>query len=235
MIDFHSHILPGMDDGSRDVTESLEMLRAASEQGVDVICSTSHYYARRESPDSFLKRRASAIEKLERELAGNKSPRILYGAEVQYFEGICNAEHIEALRLEGTEVFLLEMPFFRWTARMSDDVLRLNREPGTTVMLAHMERYLPYGNADAMSDLHDEGVILQSNASFFIRWGTKRKALKMLRDGLIDVIGSDCHNTTSRRQNIAEAWNIIKKKYGAAEVERIDRIGRMLTGTDDDK
>ncbi|MBQ8995751.1 MAG: capsular polysaccharide biosynthesis protein [Oscillospiraceae bacterium] len=229
MIDFHSHILPHFDDGSRSTEESIAMLKASAEQGVDLICSTSHYYAHRESPDAFLKRRQAAAERLQSHLTEGL-PEIRYGAEVQYFEGICNAEDIEELRLRGTNVLLLEMPFSRWTDRMTEDVIRLNRDPNFQVMLAHIERYLPYNRTEVLEDLHEEGVILQSNASFFLEWKTRGKAMRMLKNGTIDVLGSDCHNTTSRKQEIGEARERILRKCGQDALDRIDEIGQMLLG-----
>ena len=69
MIDFHSHILPEMDDGAEDLETSLEMLRESRRQGVDIICSTSHFYADEEDPESFLTRRSDAYERLQEAVA----------------------------------------------------------------------------------------------------------------------------------------------------------------------
>lgn len=62
MIDFHSHILPGVDDGSKNVEMSLEMLRASAAQGVTDICLTPHFYAERNTPEKFLEKRRRAAE-----------------------------------------------------------------------------------------------------------------------------------------------------------------------------
>lgn len=64
VIDFHSHILPGIDDGSKNVQMSLEMLGRASEQGVDVMLATSHFYASRHRIEDFLEKRQRAYERL---------------------------------------------------------------------------------------------------------------------------------------------------------------------------
>lgn len=232
MIDFHSHILPGMDDGSRSVEESLEMLKASAEQGVDILCSTSHFYAHRESPESFIKRRGHAIEKLQPFLTDDM-PEILYGAEIQYFEGICNADGLNDLKLQGTDILLIEMPFSKWTDRMLDDVYCLGRDPHTIVMLAHIERYLSWNRTSVLADLHENGVVIQSNASFFLTWKTRRKAMSLLRRGLINVLGSDCHNSTSRTQEIGPAREMIENKCGADTLNWIDRFGHMLIGKEE--
>ena len=64
LIDFHSHILPGIDDGARTPEEALEMLELMAAQGVRRVVSTSHFYPEREEPDSFLARRKKAVEML---------------------------------------------------------------------------------------------------------------------------------------------------------------------------
>ena len=61
MIDFHTHILPGMDDGASDAAESLAMLRTSYQQGVDTLFATSHFYADEEDPASFLKQGVYAV------------------------------------------------------------------------------------------------------------------------------------------------------------------------------
>ena len=64
MTDIHSHILPGMDDGSRSTEESLAMLAASAAQGVRAIAATPHFYAMENSPEEFLARRAAAVARL---------------------------------------------------------------------------------------------------------------------------------------------------------------------------
>ena len=66
MIDFHTHILPRMDDGSRSVEESLEMLDSMRQQGVKTVFATPHFYANDESVDSFLERREASLKAMRR-------------------------------------------------------------------------------------------------------------------------------------------------------------------------
>lgn len=61
MIDFHTHILPGLDDGAKTLDESIQLLKMEEEQGVDTIVFTPHYYHEREDLKSFLQRRASVL------------------------------------------------------------------------------------------------------------------------------------------------------------------------------
>ena len=84
LVDLHSHILPGIDDGSPDVGTSAAMLRREAEQGVDVVCATSHYYAKHSSIPAFCERRAEAMERLSSVLTEDL-PQVLPAAEVAYF------------------------------------------------------------------------------------------------------------------------------------------------------
>ena len=121
MIDFHSHVLPKMDDGSRSCAESAAMLRESYAQGIDILAATSHFYANENSPEEFLHRRARSWEQLA-EVLTDDMPAIRLGAEVQYFEGICRVREVDLLRLEGSQVLLLEMPFCAWSDRMVKDL-----------------------------------------------------------------------------------------------------------------
>ena len=87
LVDVHCHVLPEMDDGSEAVDVSLAILRQEREQGVGVVCATSHYYARQNSIPDFCARRAEALERLTAAIAESKEPlpQILPAAEVAYF------------------------------------------------------------------------------------------------------------------------------------------------------
>ncbi len=222
MIDFHSHILPGIDDGSKSVEESCRMLRESFLQGVSHIISTSHFYAEDNSPKKFLERRAEAFEKLKPSLDADM-PEIILGAEVKYFEGISRADDVELLKIEGTNLILVEMPFMTWNQRVVNDVLELNSSSHTRVILAHVERYFDFGAKKYLPEFRENGVLIQVNAGSFVggRFST-RKVMKMLRDDEIDVLGSDCHNMSSRPPNLLSARKEISKKIGDNMLDKLD-------------
>ena len=124
MIDFHSHILMGIDDGSRNLAMSASMLDEYMKQGVDCIICTPHFYGDRERIEDFIERRMKASRSLEEyiEEAGAGFPILFFGAEVYFFAGISRAEGLERLTLEGTDVLLLEMPGGDWNQSMIDEV-----------------------------------------------------------------------------------------------------------------
>ena len=113
-IDLHSHILPQLDDGSDSVEMSLAMLRREAEQGVDVVCATSHYYAKYNSIPAFCERRAEAMERLAAVLTLDL-PQVLPAAEVAYFPRM-EEQDLTPLCIQGTRTLMLEMPFADWTS-----------------------------------------------------------------------------------------------------------------------
>ena len=85
IIDFHSHILPGMDDGSKSVEMSVEMLNREAEQGIRKVIATPHFYPWSEHPEQFLARRDTAAAKLRKAMEmRNHLPEVIMGAEVNF-------------------------------------------------------------------------------------------------------------------------------------------------------
>ena len=233
MIDFHSHILPGIDDGSKNVKMSLEMIEELSRQGVDTICATSHFYITQRTPEHFLERRQEAYEMLLPALPED-APKILLGAEVLYFTGISRLASLPDLCLEGTDILLLEMPFTTWQEYWVREVCDLASSTEFTILLAHIERYYFQQPRKVWDQLLDLDVLMQSNADFFLqpdsffclRSGTK--ALKLMKEHRIHVLGTDTHNLTSRRPHMAEARDKIFHSLGQHALDRIDTIGEEL-------
>ncbi len=223
MLDFHSHILPEIDDGAQSVDESIAMLKMLKEQGVKTVALTSHYIAMDESPTQFLENRKNAFDKLSDEIknSGEDFPELLLGAEVYYYPGISKMEELSSLTLEGTNLLLLEMPMSKWGEYALREVDEIINTLSITVVIAHIERYLKYIKKDTIIRLLNMGALIQVNASFFYSRRTKRTALKMFKDDHIHFIGSDCHNTNYRPPRINEAIDILKEKFS---IECIDEF-----------
>lgn len=207
MIDFHSHILPEMDDGSQSVEMSHAMLQKQHQQGVSGVIATPHFYATQDDPESFLKRRQAAVEAL-----GQTPIPVICGAEVAYFDGISRCEELSQLCIGQTNLLLLEMPFGPWSARVVDEVVGLMATTGLVPVLAHVDRYRlqirKWGD-----ELLDQGVLFQCNAAAFLGFGSSW-ALNQLAMDRIRFIGSDCHNITTRPPNLAATAEVIRKKLG---------------------
>ena len=207
MIDFHTHILPGVDDGSKNLDESLQLLQMEQQQGIDIVVLTPHYYSSQNSPEVFFRRRYQSW-RLLRGAWKPGMPSLLLGAEVEFFDGITTLANLQDFCIQRTSLLLLEMPFCSWSERIIRIVEELNGTGGIQIVLAHVERYLSFqGNAQALKRLRQGSILMQVNASFFEGWLSRRKALSMLDKGMVQFLGSDCHNLSSRKPN----WELVPK------------------------
>ncbi|MBQ9413618.1 MAG: capsular polysaccharide biosynthesis protein [Clostridia bacterium] len=231
IIDFHSHVLPAMDDGSRSTEQSVEMLRAAAGQGVTLMAATPHFYAHREAPDAFLKRRERCLSSL---LACDLSntPALRVGAEVYFYRGMSRTEELRALVLEGTDLLLVEMPFEAWSSGMLDELRQLRSLQKVRVVLAHVERYFQRENDALINEAMEDGFLIQCNAEAF-RPHFARRVWNMMAARQIDFIGSDCHNTTSRAPNVGVAAQRITKRLGEDAFSRLQIHGMHVMGLED--
>lgn len=227
MIDWHSHILPKMDDGSHNLAESILLVGMQESQGIDVVIATPHFYANDETVDSFLNRRESAYELLKNELPEG-SPQILLGAEVRYYQGISRMEGLKALRIENSKLLLLEMPMSSWTEYMIRELIELSVRSDIKIVLAHIERYLALQSQNTWNRILESGILMQVNAGFFNSFASRQKALRLLKEGNVQFIGSDCHNTTLRPPKIGKAFEIIKRKLGEEYIQQMNEYGSAL-------
>ena len=223
MTDVHSHILPSVDDGSASVEESVKLLTMLSEQGVDTVAATPHFYADYDDLGSFLKRRLDAYNNLMLNTPASL-PQIRLGAEVAYFDGISYSDAVNELTIEGTPLLLVEMPMDRWSGRMTEELLRLASGGNVCVLLAHIERCMPFQKWDVWEALLENGVLMQSNASFFLDRRARKQAVRLLKDGCIHMLGSDCHNLTMRAPHLGEAYEVIERYCGREAIERLAMI-----------
>lgn len=233
MIDFHSHILPKIDDGSKSSDESIEMLLAERQQGVSDIIATPHFYAHDVSISHFLERRKASYDRLFEKIAlkGVQAdvPKIHVGAEAYYFPGMGRAEELSKLCVNEGDLLLLEMPFAQWTKDVLKDVEQILHEQKLRVMLAHVERFYGY---QKKKDIWDEvlslPIIFQINAGGLEDRKERKVALKLLKEELPIVMGSDCHGIKRRPPNLASGRNIVEKKMGTACLEQIDELGQRI-------
>jgi len=212
MIDFHTHLLPCMDDGSKSAEESVTMLESLRGQGVRKVIATPHFYANDESVDRFLERREASLASLTGKAPD--MPEIIPGAEVRYYEGISHLPDLKKLRVTGSRLLLLEMPFGSWSEYSVKEVVDIAVQGKITPVLAHIDRYLPMLKKSVLPRLLESGVLMQVNTSFFAGMFTRSRALQMVRTNQIHFIGSDCHNLTDRIPDTSKAFDRIARKFG---------------------
>ena len=220
MIDLHSHILPGIDDGSPNLETTRAMLLEMAAQGVQVVVATPHFYAFADRPDGFLERRSAALEKTAQLKEVNMT--VLPGAEVAYFDGISHSELLPQLQLGSSGHVLIEMPFCPWTQRMIQEVCDVQPHTGLIPVLAHVNRYCRRNQLLGCIDmLLDSGVLFQCNAEAFLSPFSRRWALQQVKAGNIHFLGSDAHNLTIRAPKLKQAGAVIEKKLGKEVLENI--------------
>ena len=230
--DFHSHILPGMDDGSADVAESLAMLRIEAEQGIGHVVATPHFYARYDNPDHFLEKRDRA-EQLLREAMATESglPEITVGAEVYFFRGMSESEFLPRLTIGSESCILIEMPHGHWTEEMYRELAAVWEKRRILPILAHIDRYIrPFHARKVLQKLEQLPVLVQANADFFLERSTAGLAMRMLKEDRIQLLGSDCHNMDSRKPNLGSALERIEKKLGSEVLDAVRKYEHEVLG-----
>ena len=195
--DIHSHLIPGIDDGSPDMETTLILLDKFIELGYKKVITTPHvmsdYY--KNTPDIIL----NGLDKVQNEIhKKNLKIEIEAAAEYNlepYFEQLLKDNNVLSF---GKEKYLLfELSFFDEPPRLSEVIWEI-REKGYCPVLAHVERYAYWHqNYDKVEEMINRGVKLQLNiGSITGAYGpdVKRVAEKMINDKIIDFIGSDCHH-----------------------------------------
>lgn len=231
LIDFHTHILPGIDDGSPNVEESLRLLRMEAHQGVDEIVFTPHFYADSDG-GSYIKRRMDSYERLME--AVNDPPfsdiKTHLGAEVYFFAGMSKSSIIDELCVDNGKLLLLEMPFEQWDKRVISEVSYMISDRGISVMIAHIERFYRFQKKkEYWNELMDMPVIFQMNGGAFLK-GTFKSAqwFKFLSTHENVVLASDCHNVAHRPPNLLDARALIEDRLGKERLYRIDEYGKRI-------
>ena len=235
MIDLHTHILPGVDDGAKDPATSLRMLRLQREQGVDTVVLTPHFYGYRESAEQFLERRNEAERQLreavkalpEQEAAG--LPEMILGCEVAWTSALRESSCLEQLCIAGTRTMLLELPFTPWDKTLSRQIRDLMERTGITPVLAHLERYLKLQNRERVMEILELGLPVQISADAFLHLLSRGRALNALKDWA-HVVASDCHDPEKRRPCLGEAAAVIGKKLGGDAAAAMEHCARELAG-----
>ncbi|MCR5207054.1 MAG: hypothetical protein K6C14_01075 [Eubacterium sp.] len=224
LIEMHSHILPGIDDGARNVETSLKMIERLKEQGAKKIVLTPHYYSDNISLDDFLRKREKAFSELVNALPPD-SPELIPAAEVYISDYIFNNSDIKELCIGNSGYILIEHNF---SSDFGQDVynrlVNLYCDYGVKPILAHIERYRALmTDKYTLGDYIEMGCLTQANISSFADSPRhiRKKLLKLLNERKIYLIGSDCHNLDSRAPEYEDGAKAIIKKCGEGALNRL--------------
>lgn len=209
MIDFHCHVLFGIDDGAKTLEESIEILNELKKQNVSKVVATPHFVADFMKADEFLLKREEAFLKIKALICDIE---ILQGAEVLMVPELFGFDGLEKLCIENTSTLLLEMPFGPWQQWMFDLIDEIKKR-GITPVIAHAERYFEQSMFKYRRFFESgEPVYMQFNAESFTKFLQRRSIRRILKENVRPVIGSDAHNLESRCPKMDKAVKIIQSK-----------------------
>ncbi|MHB1484074.1 MAG: tyrosine-protein phosphatase [Saccharofermentanales bacterium] len=245
MIDFHSHILPAVDDGAKSMDDSFALLsELRAQQFTDIVC-TPHFYPSQTSIDSFIAKRDHVFTQLcehalvqsqkqtcEETLEQARVKVNFYpGAEVYLNEFLLICNDLAPLCIKGTNILLLEMPFSaRWPSDYRKIIRKLVERHSITPMIAHAERYpviMKHGSG-VLGELIDSGCVIQANCDSFLDPHIRSKVLKWLDCGMIQVIATDCHDMASRPPHMKQAREVISRELGPDALLNLDHYAARL-------
>lgn len=231
LIDLHSHILPGLDDGAQNDTEALEMLRIAAADGIDIIAATPH--ADRATPDQILEG-AHRLNELARQ--EGLAISVVPGSEVRIDADLPERhEAAQLVTLNQNSYLLLELWLMGdWPPYLRTAIYDCQRA-GLMPILAHAERYPAVQRSPMIvADLVAAGVLIQINAGSLLHpAGSKTRdvAETLLRSHLVHVIASDAHHATLRAPRLQGALDYARSVVGHKYLGWIEEAaGAILAG-----
>ena len=225
--DFHSHILPGIDDGAKDIEESVKLLDDMAADGVDLVVATPHFYCMRTTVDKFLENRNKAYEKLRPHLKP-EHPKIILGGEILYDHSLVGNDQLRRLTMQDTGFLLLEMPYDKIDEKIIRDVEAIVDEGQVKVLIAHIERYLSFTSYKSLCELMELDVLGQINAESLKHFGSRRNCFKLIKDGYVHVMGTDMHRIERHYASLGEGIAIVEKKFGRGMIEYMEKNGEKL-------
>jgi protein-tyrosine phosphatase len=218
MIDLHSHILPGVDDGAPDWDTSLAMLQMAADDGITTIAATPHDTGWTGPKPAHQHLEALVIELESRARQAGIPIRIVPGMEVYLdMEAVDRVRQGTSLTLNRTRAVLVELPFSMWPPYTADALFQL-QVAGYRPILAHAERYSAVqGKPELVSELAERGVLVQITSTSLT--GLFGPAVKTLAEQLITarvahLLASDAHTTRGRSPKLAAARDLTADLVG---------------------
>lgn len=220
MIDFHTHILPGIDDGAKTPSVSAKIMLQDEQQGVKEIVCTPHYYGNI-SAAQFLSLRSEAYDAIRPLTPEGIKTRL--GAEV-LLTGVNDPddESLCSLAIEGTRCVMIELPYESWRESLFEKISDFIANTGYSPIVAHVERYAEIMKNPALVNLLvNMGCYIQVNTGAFLNKYSKKFALALLKHGLIHCLGTDAHDDENRAPDYAAAKAVVEKAGYQAEWDEV--------------
>lgn len=230
MLDIHSHILPGIDDGSQDMDTTIEMLKIAESDGIKQIIATPHFYKFNfENKYSDIITLINMVNERAEEVGIDID--IMPGQEVYLDEFTLDLYKNGVIgTLNNSQYMLVELQPSKLESHIHDIIYELRVE-GITPIIAHPERYdFVQESLENLNGFIKEGCLFQLNAGCIAGiYGKKRQktAEKLLQNGICDFIATDAHSTGMRKPVLREILMSSLKSYRHIE-RNIEENCRLL-------
>ncbi len=226
-VDFHTHLLPGVDHGSKDLDTSQKQLQAAKKAGVVTVVTTPHFYSWRQDLATFLPLRANALQLLQ-DYAAELNMQLVAAAEVTLSMELPTLPGLEQLCIGSTNYILIEMPLENWGTWVYDALETIIGRRNLRPIIAHVDRY-PVKATQRLLELE---VLAQVNAeAFHSIWGGQIYQ-NWIKTGLVQLLGSDVHDAAAPQyQDFTKALNRLAKW----EEQLMDNANTILAGESIDR
>ena len=214
MIDMHSHIINGIDDGSKSIEMTINMLKKAEQSGTTDIIATPHFMRGRfEVEYNEVLKKVEELKEISRE--NNIDINIYAGQEVYYSRKLLEYYNDKIIgTINNSKYMLIELPMLEFNIEEVINTIYELQIRGITPIIAHPERYKPFIKKPSMINaLIKEGMLFQLNAgSIAGDFGkdVKKTATKYLEHNIYSFIGSDAHRDKGRDTDMSEALNILE-------------------------
>lgn len=219
MVDIHSHILPGLDDGSGDMDTTIKMLENAERCGTKAIIATPHYYR------GYFENEYEEVVRLVELLKGDMASRgmnldIYPGQEVFLDKHTVEMYKKGCIRgLNGSRYLLVELPMQDYEASFLEIVYEL-RLLGAVPVIAHPERYTYIMDDRAViNSFVEEGCLFQINTGSItgiFGKSVQKTARVLIENGLCNFVASDAHSNHKRCTGLCDAFDIVRRISGTA-------------------
>ena len=231
MIDIHSHILPNIDDGSRSIEETFNLIKEAKSVGFDAIVSTSHYmegYYETNVPEREVWVKA-ICENLQ---AKNININLFLGNEIYMSENIIKLlEERKASTINDTSYVLFELPLNAEPLNLYDLIYEMQQYKLVPI-LAHPERYtFVQKEPELVYDLVEKGILMQANYGSIIgQYGKKAQMIvkKFFEGNMIHLLGSDVHRQNTIYPRIPQILSELNEIIGEEKLKELTTINPNL-------
>ena len=232
--DFHSHFLPGIDDGAKTPGQSVGILQYLKNNGIDCVCATPHFAKHDERVSSFLDRRADAVRRLDDFIDSSgidrqTLPEIVLGAEVHLYRNLSERDRLDQLCYEGTRWILLELPFRKFEGWELEEVYNIMYQLKVNPVMAHINRYTEYYSKSEFSDMFYNGdFALQINCESANTFSGSSLIKKVAKSGFDTVFGCDIHDPDKTDESGLERTEKILAKLPHDRLYELEEFERSV-------